>query len=164
MIGLIFLGVTALWLVVVYQITRRVPKWLNLKRHAWAVQALVALLLLVGPFVGHIIGMRQFEKLCAEEGRLEISPAAVNTKRAKKLIEDYVPLAGYAMRIEQMVIRVIDLDTREQVAQYKYFSTPGGIVGKLPQLGGKFTCSASDREHVDRNKLDALAVQTNLVF
>jgi hypothetical protein len=164
MIGLMFLGATVLWLIAVYQITLRVPKWLNLKKHAWTVQALVALLLLVGPFVDHIIGMRQFEKLCAEEGRLNISPAAVNTKRAKKLIEDYVPLKGYVVRIEQMVIRVVDLDTGEQIAQYKYFSTPGGVVGKLPQLGGRFTCSARDREHVDRKKLDALAVQTNLVF
>lgn len=164
MIGLLFLGAIVLWLVAVYQITLRLPKWLKLKRHAWVVQALVALALLVGPFVDHIVGMLQFEKLCAEEGRLQISPAAANTKRAKKLIEDYVPLKGYVIRIEQMVIRVVDLDTREQIAQYKYFSTPGGVVGKLPQLGGKFTCSASDREHADRKKLDALAVQTNLVF
>ena len=85
MIGLLFLGAIFLWLTLVYQITLRVPKWLNLKRHAWAVQALVAVVLLVGPFVDHLIGMRQFEKLCAEEGRLQISPAAVNTKRAKGL-------------------------------------------------------------------------------
>ncbi len=164
MIGLMFLGVIVLWLTLVYQITLRVPKWLNLKRHAWVVQALVAVALLVGPFADHIIGMRQFEKLCAEEGRLHISPAAANTKRAKKMVEDYVPLKGYAIRIEQMVIRVIDLDTGEQIAQYKRFSTPGGIVGKLPQLGGEFTCSAADRDHVDRKKIDDLAIQINLSF
>ena len=165
MIGLMFFGIIGLWLLLTAYLTVKVPRWLGLKGPVkWLVRLLLVPILVVGPFVDHIIGMRQFEKLCAEEGRLQISPAAAKTKRAEKMIEDYVPLKGYAIRIEQMVIRVVDMDTGEQIAQYKYFSTPGGVVGKLPQLGGKFTCSASDREHADRNKLDALAAQTNLVF
>ena len=164
MIGLMFLGAAVLWLVVVYQITLWLPKWLNLKKHAWTAQALVALVLLVGPFVDHIVGMRQFEKLCAEDGRLEISPAAASTKRAKELSGQFETLQGYAIPIDRQVRRIIDLDSGEQIAQYKYFSTPGGVVGKLPQLGGLFTCSARWRKHKDSEKYDELAAQTKLTF
>lgn len=164
MIGLMFLGATVLWLIAVYQITLRVPKWLNLKKHVSMARVLVALVLLVGPFVDHIIGMRQFEKLCAEEGRLEISPAALNTKRARTRWAQPEVLSGTAIPIERTEIVIIDLDTGQQIAQYKYFSTPGGVVGKLPELGGRFTCSASLRGHVDEKAFGALAAQTNLVF
>jgi hypothetical protein len=121
-------------------------------------------LLLVGPFVDHIVGMRQFEQLCAEDGRLQISPAAANTKRANELYGQFETLEGYAIPIEGQVRRIVDSDTGEQIAQYKYFSTPGGRIGKLPELGGRFTCSASGRTHIDSKKLDALAAQTNLTY
>jgi hypothetical protein len=164
-IGLMFVAAIGLWLLLTAYLAVQLPRWLGLQSAAkWLARLLLVPLLLVGPLADHLVGMRQFERLCAEEGRLQISPAAVNTKRAEKLIDDYVPLKGYAVRIERMVIRVIDLDTREQVAQYKYFSTKGGVVGRLPQLGGRFTCSASDRDHVDREQLDALAIRTKLAF
>jgi hypothetical protein len=166
MIGLTFLAIGLLWLAFSVFVGHKLPKWLGIQGLAkqWAITVAAVVVLLVGPFVDHIVGMRQFEKLCAEEGRLQISPAAANTKRAKKMIEDYVPLEGYAVRIEQMVIRVVDLDTDKQIAQYKYFSTPGGRLSGRSILGNPYVCSASDRDHADRSKLDALAAQTHLVF
>ena len=164
MIGLMFLAAISVWLTLVYQITLRLPKWLNLKKHAWVAQTLVALLLLVGPFADHIIGMRQFERLCAEEGRLHISPAAANTKRARGVGGGSESLKGYAIPISQSIVRIVDIDTGEQIAQYKSFSTPGGVVGGAPMLGGRYSCSASGRGHVDENAFDALAAQTNLTY
>ena len=86
MIGLMFLGAALLWLLLVIYLTVTVPRWLGLQRSkAWLLRSLLLPLLLVGPFADHLIGMWQFEKLCVEDGRLEISPAAANTKRAREL-------------------------------------------------------------------------------
>ncbi len=164
MIGLMFFAAIGLWLVVVYRITLRIPKWFNLKKHAWVAQTLVALLLLVGPLADHLIGMRQFEKLCAEEGRLQISPAAVNTKRAVTQSGDSEPLKSYAIPISQLVVRIVDLDTGEQIAQFKSFSTPGGRLSGISILGNEYSCSANRRGHLDQIAFGALAAQTNLTY
>lgn len=166
MIGLSFLAVVLLWLALSWYIAKRVPGWLSIRHPIaqWLMRAVVMLVLLVGPFVDHIIGMRQFEKLCAEDGRLEISPAAANTKLANARWGKSEAPKGTVIPIERSVIAIIDLDTGKQIAQYKYFSTPGGVVGKLPRLGGRFTCSAGLRGHVDENAFDALAAQTNLTY
>lgn len=163
MIALMFLGVALLWLLFTVYLTVNAPRWLGLKSQVkWLARLLFVPLLVAGPFVDHIVGMRQFERLCAEEGRLEVNPAAANTKRAKELSGKYEALEGYAIPIERLVARIVDLDTGEQIAQYTYFSTPGGRIGKLPRLGNWYTCSASLRGHVDEKVLTALAAQTNL--
>lgn len=162
MIGLLFLGAIGLWLVFTAYLTVKVPRWLGLQGPMkWTTRLLLVPLLVVGPLADHMIGMRQFEKLCAEEGRLQISPAAANTKRAKQLSDNDVRLIGYAIPIEQSVVRIVDLDTGDQIAQYKYFSTKGGVVGKLPRLGNWYSCSASKPGHIDEKAFDALAAQTN---
>jgi hypothetical protein len=166
MIGLMFLGAGLLWLALSWRLAKRVPGWLAIRHPIahWLMRAVVMLVLLVGPFADHIIGMQQFEKLCAEDGRLEISPAAANTKRANARWGQSEALKGTFIPIERTVIAIVDLDTGKQIAQYKYFSTPGGVVGKLPRLGGRFTCSAGLRGHVDETAFDALAARTNLTY
>ncbi|MDT8993065.1 hypothetical protein RQP54_19485 [Curvibacter sp. APW13] len=160
-----FLGAVVLWLLLAIYLTVNVPRWLGLQRpKARLLRSLLLPLLLVGPLADHLIGMWQFEKICAEDGRLEISPAAANTKRARELDAQSETLKGYAIPIDRQVRRIIDLDTGEQIAQYKYFSTSGGVVGSLPELGGRFTCSAHGRSHIDSEKFDALAAQTNLTY
>jgi hypothetical protein len=166
MIGLSFLAVGLLWLALSWYLAKRVPNWLSIRHPIaqWLMRAVVMLVLLVGPFVDHIVGMRQFEKLCSEDGRLEISPAAANTKRARELDSRSEAVKGYVIPIDRQIRRIIDLDTGEQIAQYKYFSTPGGRIGGLPMLGGRDTCSAAQRGHVDEKAFDALAAQTKLTY
>ena len=163
MIGLLFLAAIGLWLLFTVYLTVKVPRWLGLQGPVkWLARLLLVPLLLVGPWADHLIGMRQFEKLCAEEGRLQISPAAANTKRAKEVSGDFVPLKGYAIPIEQMIVRIVDVDTGEQVAQYKYFSTKGGIVGGLPNIGNLDACAVPQRGHIDRQKYTELAAKIKL--
>lgn len=166
MIGLGFLAVGLLWLAFSGYLATRLPKWLGVVKPVWRrlLGVTVFLLLLVGPFVDHIVGMRQFEKLCAEQTRLEISPKATNTKRAIEPNPAFELLDAYVIPINQQVRRVFDLDTGEQVAQYKYFSTPGGRIGPLIRLGGLYTCSAIQRGHIDQEKYAKLKVQTNLTY
>lgn len=166
MIGLIFMAVGIIWLALSWYLATRLPQWLSIQRPfaRWSLSTILLLVLLVGPFVDHIVGMWQFERLCAEETRLQISPAAVNTKRARGLDAQSETLEGYVIPINRQIRRIVDLDTGEQIAQYKYFSTPGGSIGGLLMLGGRYTCSAKQRGHIDEKKYDALAAQTNLTF
>lgn len=122
MIGLIFFAAICLWLLFTAYLTVQVPRWLGLPSPAnWLVRLLLVPLLLVGPLADHIIGIRQFQRLCVEEGRLQLSPAAANTNRAIGTSGDSELLEGYAIPIERQVRRIIDLDTGEQIAQYKFF-------------------------------------------
>ncbi len=165
MIGLMFVAAIGLWLLFTAYLTAKLPCWLGLQGAAtWLARLLLVPLLLVGPLADHLIGMRQFERLCAEEGRLQISAAAAQTKRAKKLSGDFVHLRGYAIPIQEMDSRLIDLDTGEQIAQLRYFSTPGGLVGKLPQLGSEFTCSAAQRGHPDAKVFRELINRVDLTY
>jgi hypothetical protein len=164
-IGLMFVAAIGLWLLFTAYLTVQVPRRLGLQGAAkWLARLLLVPLLLVGPLADHLIGMGQFERLCAEEGRLQISPAAANTKRAIGTSGDSEMLEGYAIPIERQIRRIIDLDSGEQIAQYKVFSTPGGVVGKLPEMGSRFTCSIKQPGHVDANAFDALATRTNLTY
>jgi hypothetical protein len=165
LIGLIFLAAICLWLLFTAYLTVQVPRWLGLPSPAnWLVRLLLVPLLLVGPLADHIIGIRQFQRLCTEEGRLQLSASAANTKRAIGTSGDSELLEGYAIPIERQVRRIIDLDTGEQIAQYKVFSTPGGVVGKLPEMGSRLTCSVKQPGHVDASAFDALATRTSLSY
>ena len=154
-----------LWLALVYQVVRKVPVWLNGKKYAWLVQARVALLLLVGPFVDHIIGMQQFERLCEEQTLLQISPNAVNTKRGGEIFPAKKELLqGNFVDITKQSRVIIDLDTRQEIAQYKYFSTKGGRVGGLTMMGGDYTCSIDQPRHFDYQTFKTFATRINLTY
>ena len=118
MIGLSFLGAAILWLVVVYQVTRRVPVWLKLKKQGWLVQAFVALALLVGPFADHIVGMWQFQKLCDERTAINIGPNASSVRRATDITSDEVPISGYVINIKMSTRTYFDLDTNKPFLSY----------------------------------------------
>ncbi|TAH10947.1 MAG: hypothetical protein EAZ11_10745 [Curvibacter sp.] len=165
-IGLSFLAVGLLWLALSWYLAKRSPNWLSIRHPVaqWLMRAVVMLLLLVGPFVDHIVGMRQFEKLCAEDGRLEIRPAAVNTKRARQPPSSTVNLEGYVIPISQDTSKIYDWDTGEEIAQYRRFTTSGGRIGGLPMLGGKYTCGVNNRGHADSEKYTAFASQTKLTY
>lgn len=119
---------------------------------------------MVVPLADHIIGMRQFHRLCEEQTALEISPKASFATRARQPKSIDSRLEGYAVPVDQQIRIIYDLDTREEIARYKYFSTPGGRVGGLPMLGGRYTCSAAQDKHFDSDKYRALEKQINLSY
>ena len=69
MIGLLFLGAALLWLALSGYLALQLPKWFGVSKPVarWLTSAAVFLILLIGPFVDHIVGMRQFQKLCDEQ-------------------------------------------------------------------------------------------------
>ena len=153
MIGLLFLAVAILWLVLVYQVVRRIPIWLTFKKHVWLVQALVAVVLLVGPFVDEVVGMRQFKKLCEERTAITVSPAAGSVQRARDVSSEKKILPGYWINIWAGTRTFFDADTGKEFLSYPVYRTQGGRIAGLALMGGWHSCSAEspankNHEHV----------------
>lgn len=166
MIGLGFLAAGLLWLAVSWYLASRLPKWLGIARPIWrlVVGAIVLLVLLVGPFVDHFVGMQQFERLCASDTGLWVSPKAAQTKRGKGLSSQREPLHGYVIPISRQKSSIVDLDTSEVIARYSYFASPGGSVGPLLRLGGEYTCSVEQPWHADHQRFLSLKAQVGLTY
>ena len=154
MIGLLFLGAALLWLALSGYLALQLPKWFGVSKPVarWLTSAAVFLILMIGPFVDHIVGMQQFQKLCDEQTGLQIYPNATNTKRSRD--QSSVPrlLEGYAIPIRQRTDSTVDLGTNEVIAQYNHFSTLGGRVGGLVRLGGAYECAVFQSNHPEFNK------------
>jgi len=166
MIGLLFLAVGLFWLWLSWFLASRMPTWLGISTPAWrwVLTSVVLVLLLVGPFLDHIVGMRQFQRLCDEQTGLQILPSAANTRNAKELSAQSLPLKGYVITIKQQARKIIDSDTGAEIAHYNYFSTRGGRVGSLFMMGGEYACAASKKGHADRAKYTQFAEKTNLTY
>lgn len=165
MIGLAFLAVACLWLWLANLIGIQIAKRLGLKNvYGLLMQLLTIAVMAVAPFIDHIVGMRQFERLCAEETAFQVTPNASNTKRAIRTYSAAKTLdEPYFIAIRRRVSKIVDLDTGEQVAQYKSFGTYGGRIFGRTMLGGEYTCGVLDRGHVDETRYHAFKAQTNLI-
>lgn len=166
MIGLGFLAAGLLWLAFSWYVATRLPKWLGVVKPVWRrlLGATVFLLLMVGPFVDHIVGMRQFEKLCTEQTDLQIFPNAVNTKRGRESSSARELVGGTAIAINRTVSTITDLDAGEVIARYKHFTTGGGVIGGVPMLGGEYVCSIDGPRHPKHKQYMALKNQIRLTY
>lgn len=145
MIGLSFLAAGLTWLLLSWCIASRLPYKLGISKPVgqWVVTSIVFLLLLVGPFVDHIVGMRQFETLCDQQTNLRISANAATATRTRHAVGAENELKGYTIKITQSESLYFDRDTGQVIAQYNHFSTSGGWLGSLIMLGGRYTCSSA---------------------
>jgi hypothetical protein len=166
MIGLGFVAVGLLWLAFSVFLAVRLPSWVGITNPIWrwGTSAVVLILLLIGPFVDHIVGMRQFERLCTEETGLQVFSGAVSTTRARESSSAREHVGGTAIVISRSVSTITDLDTGEVVARYKNFSTRGGVIGRLPMLGGEHVCSVDGPRHPMHDQYKALKNQTRLTY
>lgn len=164
MIGLMFLGVALLWLGLTVYLTIKLPRWLGLKSStSWLLRLVLVPLLLVGPFVDEIVGMRQFEKICDEQTAIQISPMAVSVKRAKRIYSSEVNVPGYLITIVLTTATYVDLDTNEVFLTYNHFSTRGGRVAGLALMGGKHSCSAEKSVHKNHSQLWQIPIYQKIV-
>lgn len=166
MIGLAFLVIALAWLAFSLFLAALLPKTWGVSKPVWrwALSAGLFLLLLVGPFVDHIVGMRQFHRLCDQETSLQVTSAFANTKRAKGLSSETTRLEGYAIQIERDMNPIIDMDTGEEIARYYRFRTEGGRMGGLLMLGGKYACAIDDRSHAEHKTLQKFEKQVNITY
>lgn len=166
MIGLAFLVIGLLWLALSVFLAVKLPKWFGASKPEWRwlLGGVIFLVLLIGPFVDHIVGMRQFEKLCTEMTGLQIYPGAANAKRGTEKSTNVNSLEGFVISINQLKSEIIDLDTRQVIARYSLFSTRGGVLGGMLRMGGLYTCSAAQVGHVDSEKLRNLINRIEMTF
>ena len=143
MIGLGFLVVGFLWVAVSFFLALKLPVWMGSKSsdRRWGIGMALLLLLLVGPFVDHIVGMWQFERLCARARiSIQVSPDIGNVKRAKTNATTYIDLSGYFVNIQKVQREYLDLDTGRSFLSYQTYFTKGGRVAGITQFEGRYSC------------------------
>lgn len=147
MIGLTFLAVGVAWLALSLWLARKLPAWVGLKHPVgkWLLGAAVMTVLLIGPFVDHIVGMRQFEKLCAANEKMNINASAGLVKRAKSSEFRLDDLQGYWIRIQSQPVSYIDMDTNQPFISYRGLHTSGGRIAGIAMMGGTHTCWPKNR-------------------
>ncbi len=164
MIGLSFLAVGLLWLALAFYLAFNLPGWLGLKKGVWPLRAVLLLLLLVGPFVDEIVGMRQFRKLCEEQTAIEISSTAGAVRRARDMSTEPHILPGYWISIWAGKRIYFDMDTGKEFLSYPVYRTQGGRVAGLMLLGGWHFCSAENgdnKNHKQFKEVNAYELLSN---
>ena len=151
MIGLSFLAAGLLWVAAAWWLCKRLPRSLGIQKHGIWLIAVCFPALLVLPFVDHIVGMRQFEKLCEEQTGITVSPESSSVKRGDSTLSGATRLSGYAININLHKVSHSDLDTKKIFLTYNYFSTSGGRVAGLALMGGKHSCAASNPKNINHS-------------
>jgi hypothetical protein len=148
MIGLMFLGVFALWVWLAIYLGLKIPKWFGWK---WknAISALLIPLFFAAPFVDEVVGMRQFKQLCKERDVVNLSPEASQVKRAKSADLPIVELSGYWIAIQSQPVAYIDIDTGKQFMRYEMLHTQGGRIAGKVLMGGMHTCRPRETEEIN---------------
>lgn len=164
MIGIMFLGAALLWFLFCLWLAGNLPKWLGIKKLDWLVTIMVLGLLLVAPFIDHILGMRQFQKLCYEQTGLQIYPNAVNTKRGRENSSEAEQLSEYFIPIKKISHTLLDLDSGEVIARHYHFTTTGGKIGGLARLGSEYQCTVFQSDHPDQAKYRSLRKQITIIY
>lgn len=165
MIGLTFLAIGLLWLALSIFLAIKLPKWFGVSKPVWRglLGGVIFVILTIGPFVDHIVGMRQFEKLCREQTGLQILPGEANAKQGREYFSIPKLLDGYAISIQQRTDYVLNSASEEVIMQYNHFSTYGGRVGSLIRLGSAYECAVFQANHPDFSKYRAFRQQIELV-
>jgi hypothetical protein len=162
MIGLMFLGVAILWLALTVYLTIKTPRWFGLKNYAsWLLRLVLVPLLLVGPFVDEIVGMRQFERLCEESHKPWISADSEKVRRARRVDSPIVDLTGYWINIRSQPESFVDQESGGTFLKYRLLHTSGGRIAGIALLGGARSCAPDYSEINKRIDVDKLIKQGN---
>jgi hypothetical protein len=149
MIGLMFLGVFALWIWFAVYLGLKIPKWLGWKWRG-LISALLIPLFIVTPIVDEVIGKKQFAKLC-EKTSFNITNDANLVKRAvaaKAIIKD---LSGYWLPIQQNTYQYFDKDTGRVFFSYVSFHTDGGwLFGRSYIFGTEKFCDGKTITEIEK--------------
>jgi hypothetical protein len=163
MIGLSFLAVALLWLALAFYLTVNLPRWLDLKKLIWPLRIVLLSILLVGPFVDEIVGMRQFRALCEERTTPRIASDAATVEWAK--VSDSTPqlLKGFVINVEASTVSYTDSATGKVFLAYEYFKTKGGRIAGFALMGGWHSCSAESNQSKYSSEIKAIPAYQKIV-
>ena len=113
-------------------------------------------MLLIGPFVDEIVGMQQFEKLCAERTVIWVDTDAALVKRATRGQTEFVDLSGYWIDIKAQKVTYLNKETGKIFISYEILHTSGGRIAKFFLLGGKHSCTPLAPNALNTLEIDKL--------
>ncbi|MCV2367428.1 hypothetical protein [Roseateles oligotrophus] len=161
MIGILFLIVIAIWLVAAVLLSKRIPRWMGIKKHATVASLLLFPLLLTAPIADELIGSWQFNRLCEREAVVTLRPDWERVKRAQDNDDAITQIDGYVIPISVQRVEFIDADTKQPFLTYKGFHTEGGFLMRHGLgLDGETSCWPKDKTQILNNlNIDQLLKQ-----
>ncbi len=140
MIGLIVLAVAAAWLVVAARLARYVASKFQLPGLSAFVGVVAFLAFAVLPFADEILGRWQFQRLCASEAVVWVSPNAGAVVAAED-VGTFSERKEFIFPVRQQWAKYADLASGEVFYSVKAFHTPGGFLMRAGLgLGNSTSC------------------------
>jgi len=133
-------------------------RWLGVKNAIGrlAIGFLLIAILLAAPFVDEIVGMQQFEELCAKRAVIWVDSGAGSVKRGTRGETKFVDLSGNWIHITAQKVTYLNKDTGKTFVSYEILHTSGGRIAKFFLLGGKHSCSPSVPNALNTLEIDKL--------
>lgn len=152
MIGLTVFLLLGLWVFAATKISKRVPIWLGVTKHAKAVTLLVFPVVLVAPMADEIVGRWQFHRLCEKEAVVWLSPDWEKVKRARRVSLPRSDVPGSVIRIYSQGSEYLDFDTGKKFMTHPHFYTYGGILFDRfgLGLGGSTSCLPKNAQAIEK--------------
>lgn len=139
MIALVSLIVVAIWLGLAVLLSKRIPRWLGIERHATVASLCLFPLLLAAPIADELIGRWQFNRLCERQAVVILSPDWVGVKRARQKETSWTELRGNLVPVRLARIETFDLDTGKVFMVSQSLFTHGGFLQRHLGLNGQAT-------------------------
>ena len=140
MIGLIVLAVAAAWLVVAVRLARYMASKCQSPALSSIVGVLAFLVFALLPFTDEILGRWQFQRLCASEAVVWVSPNAGKVSAAED-VGTFSEREGFIFPVRQQWVKYADLANGEVFYSVKAFHTPGGFLMRAGLgLGNSTSC------------------------
>lgn len=125
--GLLILGVLIAWFMTAKWLAGQATHRMAVGIPRYSARAVLTAVLFVAPVADEILGVYQFEALCATGGVYQIAPEAQGKKF--DLLYGSTPnkkLTGYVRPVEEMTITYTDVTTDKVVASAKAYVAHGG--------------------------------------
>ena len=161
MIGLTFLAIGLVWLALSVFLAIKLPKWFGATKPVWRglLGGVIFVILTIGPFVDHIVGMRQFESLCRERAVVWTSADAKSVTKARRGETRTIILPNRWILIRSQQTNYLNVDTGKQFLRHEMLFTKGGHVGSFLRLGNDYSCAPPIPNEMNDLDIDKLIEQ-----
>jgi hypothetical protein len=126
MSGIIFLGVTALWITAVTLITYFLTRRLSKRWTTYVIRILLLIMLLPLPVIDEIIAGQKFRALCREKAVVTVETKETREKQVRLGSAEDTPVGLLGVQIRQSRRNFIDAQTEAPVYHYYSFTAGGG--------------------------------------
>lgn len=127
MIGLLFLGVVALWFVAACWLARRVARRLPQGKLRIAAVWMIAGMLIALPLTDEVIGGFQLRALCKKNAVFKVDAERIRGKTVRSVADpSNKDVKGTPIRIYYSHLSYRDVETNEELASYTRYVAEGG--------------------------------------